>query len=289
MTLPVRRVAIIVTLGLSVAALAAPLLKQAHTTRSILRDSIRALLRTTFEERRRWFYGDCDKHGYGYIRRMMQGYPAAESAPVLRNPLWDPRIVPVVLPGFRWRPDERVLIGAGLTEDDAHERRIAHAMRLGTDSRGVDEWRFATNGDVDTLTGFLLAFPPTPAITPDAQLNITILHSPEYPNVVGHWRWPLTAAPRRGAEYRLPQPLVDFSIGRGGVFPFIVKVEARGGPLPERIDILGLTVDLRDYVVVHRERNCFTAIRAELIQHGNSDVHGAWAEYVATLRAIGTR
>ena len=283
-----RRVLIVAALALAVATLAGPLVKQARDTRGILRDSIRSLRHTTFEERRRVFYGDCDKHAYGYIRRAMRGYPASDSAPVLRNPLWDPRIVPPILPGFRWRADDRVLIGAGLTEADAQERRIAHAERWGGDARGVDEWRFLTRGDVDTLTGFVLGFPRSASPALDGELSITVLYSPEFPHVVGAWRWPLPAERPHDIEYRLPHAVRGFSIGKPPT-PFVVHVVARGGPLPERMDILGLKVDVRGYVVVHREGDCFTAVRAELLDHGVMTERRPWAEYIATVRDASSR
>lgn len=100
------------------ACLVPPFREQADRLKTVLDHSGRSLATTSFDQRRLAFYGDCDRFGFGYVRRMLARFPEAAQVPVLRNPRWDPRIVPVVLPGFRRGTDDRALKAIGVTDDD---------------------------------------------------------------------------------------------------------------------------------------------------------------------------
>src|SRR5262245_59442598 len=65
---------------------------------------------STFEQLRLSQYGDCDRRGYGFVTRMLDGFPDPEIMPRMRYPDYD-RHVDFVLPHERPRRDDRLLIG----------------------------------------------------------------------------------------------------------------------------------------------------------------------------------
>jgi hypothetical protein len=281
-----KRVLIAAALLTAGACLVPPLRMQINQLMTVLRHSSRSLATTSFEQRRLAFYGDCDKHGYGYVRRMMVSFPDARTYPSLRNPKWDPRIVPVVLPGFRRTVDDRVLIATGLTEHDAQESRMAHAERRRADARGTEEWHFVTGEEFDLLTGFAVRFSTHPLPDRTTTMKMTLFYAVGHPVVMGEWQ--LAVEPHVSGEFRfrLPQPLANVTFSRS-TLPFLLRVRTTGGRSPTAIDVLGVKVDTRGYVVVNRETECFTAVKRELLDGLDRPENRAWSNYVSTIRNVG--
>lgn len=282
-----QRVLIVATLLTAVALLAPPIRTQARLTGAVLRQSYDSLTTTTFEQRRRAFYGDCDNWGYGYVARMVSGFPDARGVPRLRNPKWDPMptIVPMVLPGFRRNLEDRVLIATGLAEADARESRMAHAERRSTDHHGTEAWRFTTMEEFDLMTGVALAFSTHPARQATTMVKLTLLHSAEHPAVLGEWEF---QAPPEGTSevvFRLPRPLLRFSLGRA-LMPFMLKVQTQGDRALTAIDVLGVKVNMGDYVVVNREGECFAAVKRDLLADLERTHNRSWSQYLAAIRNV---
>lgn len=276
---------IAVTLLSTVLVLALPVWHQArYVVLRALKHSYRSIRSTTFEQRRLVFYGDCDKHAYGYVKRMTQGFPEANAVPVLRNPEWDPGIASVMLPGFRPVTEPRMLIAAGIPAAEMSERQVASARRLGRADRDGDAWQFTTGRDVDLLTGFEFTLAERPPAG-SASLTVVLFHSAEFPIVMGAWTVRGGSQDTGELVLRLPQPLEGFSLGRGAM-PFMLKVTTPDGSSVDAIRVLGLLVDLRNHVIVNRERGCFTAVRRDLLAEIGRTANHSWAGYVATIRNV---
>ena len=72
-----------------------------------------------FEQRRLESYGDCEPRGYGYVRRVLAGFPDAEAMPTMQHKQPFGGDLALLLPRPRARPEPRILIGVGTAEPPA--------------------------------------------------------------------------------------------------------------------------------------------------------------------------
>ena len=245
---------------------------------------------STIEQRRLKVYGDCDGRGYGYVRRVLDGFPDQDSIPVVRYPDWD-RHVELVLPSGRLRKDDRLVIGIELTETDMQETQVASA-KLQTAERHDDgsvtsTWTFETHVDFEQMTGLVFAFASYP-VTHAMVMKAVLQYAPYDTRVVGEWEVEVPKGQPDSLIVHLPRAVGRFSINRGDT-SFVLKLGVRGVsaeavPSPVGIDVLGVKVALADYVVIHREQNCFTAIQRRFLNEIQRAPAHPWSRYLERLR-----
>jgi hypothetical protein len=236
-------------------------------------DSVHRLRTDDFEERRIESYGDCDRRGYGYVRRVLRRFPDAGSLPRIHYGDTD-LFAAHVIPELRFRQEPRVFIGIGMDWSQTRETSI----RIDRDASrpSASAWAFAVL-DTDLLTGLRVSVADDAAV-PRA-LDVTLYGTPARTEVLGRWTLVVPAGGRE-AVVRLVAPVEQFSVKRGGV-DFVIDI--RGGAVVSRIDLLVVPIDARGLVVVQREGACLTAVETGLlgqIERGP----GPWAGWLADLK-----
>ncbi len=276
-----RRLAAVGAVAVAAACLGPLAWERGQRAVAILPGAVRALATTTPEERRLASYGDRDRLGYGYISRMMTGFPDPEAAPVVRIPEDDPRPM-ALLAGIRSRHEDRVLIAIGVSDADIRERVIARA-----DRRADGTWAFRTVTDFETLTAFRFSI----ASTSPARMPVVLRHSPQHPrHTIGEWEVPVPVHRDDVVEFRLANPVRRFSLGRGAT-PFLLEIsgidrgQTSAAPV-SAIDVLGVKIDMSPYEVVNREPNCLTAIRRDFLSEIRGRPGHPWARYVESISNV---
>lgn len=243
------------------------------------RDAGRAamtLASTSPDERRLAAYGDCGGRGYGYLTRVLDGIPDDTVMPVVRYPDFD-RYGRLTMLAARGRIESSIVVGIGLTPAQMEERRLT-AARV-PDAQGLSTWRFQTTDDLEVMDGFTLTLAEAATLAPEL-IRVTLYEQADRRRVLGQWDF--RAPPDRdnlaGFVVDLPSPLTPFSIGRGGT-DFLIDILAAGEVAA--VAIRARIADLRGFDIVHRQADCFTAVRADALREMRGS--SSWAPWLDGL------
>jgi hypothetical protein len=246
----------------------------------------RAVANSTFERRRMKAYGDCGNMGYGYVTDILHSYPRTDSRPIIRYEDYD-RPLQLLLPGWRTKVDESVLIGIGISEDDFQERPIANAQRRHASQQNgttLSRWTFQTAQDYELMSRVALSFAPHPLPLARA-VELTLIESPTRNNVLGSWIIQAPAGQSEPYSFVLPSPLRNFSKTRGAT-DFIFVAKETGESALESIQVFGAKVDGAGFITVSRRKNCFVAVQQALLSRARSNPHDPWAHFIETVRNV---
>ncbi|MCM8774753.1 MAG: hypothetical protein NC930_00115 [Candidatus Omnitrophica bacterium] len=249
------------------------------------------ILRTTsLEQRKLQTYGDLTGIGYGYLRKIVDGIPEPSIFPVTRYRNYTQNAY-LYFPGYRYKIDDRILIGIDLPPEDLIENYVAPARSVyqAVDSNSNRSmWAFVTVLDFDTLTGFQLHFDSPPP--PDPQnISLTLFYSPSNQTALGRWSWNRISL-QQSTFLKLSEALHQFSFSRGSL-PFVIgidirPVQGRTSPGISQVDVIGIKVNLNGYTIIHREGQCFTALKNDFLTAIERNDLQDWQKYLGRIKNV---
>ena len=272
----------------SLITVAMPCLGVAVTRASALmaagRQGFERLHGSDFEGLRRAYYGDCGGRGYGYVTRVLEGYPEPDMRPRVRYPDYD-RDVHVVLPAFRPRVDERVLIAIDVPDALSHDERIAVARRTDELPAPASRWLFATKWEFDLFTAARVQL-ERPLEQP-TRFDVVLRHSTLDPSPLARWHVELPAGAGPLLTLGPDRPFERFSYTRGGI-DFVLDVTVGDpGVSIVAVEAIGVRVDTRGYTVVRRDGGCFVAVRTDLLEAIRGRADDPWSNWLERVRRGG--
>jgi hypothetical protein len=237
---------------------------------------------SSFEQLRLAQYGDCGGHGYGYVTRVLDGFPAPDAMPRVRYPDFD-HYVRFLLPQFRTRLDDRVLIGIGVADQLLHDERIAAARRVESELPSAGRWLFITQWDYDLLTGATVEL--AKPLARSVRFDLVLRHSTMEPTVLAHWNVEVPANAGPVLSLRLDQPVENFSVARGGLdFVLDVAISDPGAASIIGVSAVGVRVDGRGYSVVRRDGGCFLALHTGLLNEIRETPDHPWRPWLERVQ-----
>ena len=251
---------------------------------------IQRLRTTTLEERKIRTYGDLNRIGYGYLKRVLEGLPDPEMFPVTRYYDWSHQ-AQLYFPGRHYRIDDRMMVGISLSTDQVTESVLAAGARVSSATEGPairTAWGLMSPYQNDRFTGLRFHF-KTPARRAPQTVAFGLYNAPGTGKLLGNWQIELAGGDTY--DFRFPQEMPALSLMLNSP-PYVLIVQNTplipGLPADgiESIEALGIKVDLNGYRIVQHEGGCFTAFKTDFLDELERRNQGPWKAYLEKLKAL---
>jgi len=248
------------------------------------------LIHTNIEDRKINSYGNCNNFGYGYLKKIVDKLPDANIFPDARYKDYQ-KFVFLLFPGYRNKIDTRLKAGIDLDKEDIRETLITTAVlekREITKKKELNRWTFQTVNDYDLLTGFRIYF-EKPFLSPEQNISINLIHSVNDNRSLGNWAFK-SIINQKVLTYHLPKPIPNFSFSRGAT-DFILEIEniSKDNTALQKInkiEILGVKVDLSGYTIINREQKCLTAVKTSFLKKVKKEGPESWRKYFREITNV---